>query len=102
MCASLRVIVPISLENGTAIGPKNACSYADIVAEEVDKQVLASQIVYPELKGWFRFRDDNLYFGEGRLSDFRYFSKGLISLTKVNGVDGLEVMLKFNRAHYPC
>ena len=43
-------------ENGTAIGPKNACLHADIVTEEIDN--LESQIVYQELKCWFRFRDD--------------------------------------------
>ena len=29
-------------ENGTAMGPKNSCSYADIVAKEIDKKVLGS------------------------------------------------------------
>jgi hypothetical protein len=36
-------------ENGTAMGPKNSCSYADIVAENIDKKVLASRTIYPEL-----------------------------------------------------
>ena len=31
---------------------------AHIVAEEIDKQVLSSRTIYPELKCWFRFRDD--------------------------------------------
>ena len=47
-------------ENGTAMGPKNSCSYADIVAEEIDKKVLESRSIYPELRCWFRFRDDTI------------------------------------------
>lgn len=45
-------------ENGTAMDTKNACSYADIVAEEIDKNVLASHTIYPELMSWFRFCDN--------------------------------------------
>ena len=42
-------------ENATAMGLKNSCSYADIVAENIDKKVLASHILFPELKRWFCF-----------------------------------------------
>ena len=52
--------------NGTAMGPKNSCSYADIVAEFIDTEVLKSRQVYPELRCWFRFRDDTFVFKEGR------------------------------------
>ena len=45
-------------ENGTAMGPKNSCSYANIVAENIDQQVLAARTIYPELRCWFRFCDD--------------------------------------------
>ena len=38
-------------ENGTAMGPKNSCSYADIVAEEINKQDLESRTIHPELEG---------------------------------------------------
>jgi hypothetical protein len=32
-------------ENGTAMGPKISCSYADIVAENIDQKVLASRTI---------------------------------------------------------
>ena len=47
-------------ENGTAMGPKNSCSYANIVAENIDQQVLAARTIYPELRCWFRFCDDTI------------------------------------------
>ena len=47
------------------MGPKNVCSYAVIVPEGVDKQVLSSQTIYLELKCWFRFRDDTFTLGRG-------------------------------------
>ena len=59
--------------NGTAMGPKNSCSYADIVAEHVDRRVLESKTSYPELKSWFRFRDDTFALWRGtvlRLNEF--------------------------------
>ena len=52
-------------ENGTAMGPKNSCSYADIVAEFIDIKVLETRQVYPELRCWFRFRDDTFAFWRG-------------------------------------
>jgi hypothetical protein len=47
-------------KNGTAMGPKSSCSYADIVAEHIDRKVLESKVIYPELYdlGIIRFRDD--------------------------------------------
>ena len=59
--------------NGTAMGPKNSCSYADIVAEHVDRRVLESKTSYPELMSWFRFRDDTFALWRGtvlRLNEF--------------------------------
>ena len=47
-------------ENGTAMRPKDSCSYADIVAEEMDKKVLESHSIYPEPRCRFRFRDDTI------------------------------------------
>ena len=42
--------------NGTAMGPKNSCSYTDISMTKVD-QVATSEGPYkPEY--WYRFRDD--------------------------------------------
>ena len=55
------------------MGPKNACSYADIVAKEVDKEVLASQTIYPELKCWFRFRDDTFVLSRGAVERLQSF-----------------------------
>ena len=52
-------------ENGTAMGPKNSCSYADIVAEFIDIKVLEFRQVYPELRCWFRFRDDTFALWRG-------------------------------------
>ena len=45
--------------------PKNACSYADVVAEEIDSQVLSSRDKFPELRCWFRFRDNMLVLWRG-------------------------------------
>lgn len=52
---------------------KNACSYADIVAEVIDNRVLNSHDKYPELRCWFRFRDDTFVLCRGseeRLQEF--------------------------------
>jgi hypothetical protein len=64
-------------ENGTAMGPKNSCSYADIVAEEIDKQVLRSQSIYPELKCWFRFRHDTILLWRGTVERLQAFFQDL-------------------------
>ena len=64
-------------EDGTAMGPKNSCSYADIVAEEIDKQVLESRTIYPELKCWFRFRDDTLVLWRGTVEGLQAFFRDL-------------------------
>ena len=36
------------------MGPKNACSYADIVTRDIDRQVLAAMSNFSELQCWFR------------------------------------------------
>ena len=59
------------------MGPKNSCSYADIVAEEIDKQVLESRTIYPELKCWFRFRDDTLVLWRGTIERLQAFFRDL-------------------------
>ena len=64
-------------ENGTAMGPKNSCSYADIVAENIDKKVLASQTIYPELRCWFRFRDDTIVLWRGSVEHLNAFFQAL-------------------------
>ena len=60
-------------ENGTAMGPKNSCSYADIVAEETDKKVLESRSIYSELRCWFRFRDDTIVLWRGSMERLQVF-----------------------------
>ena len=57
------------------MGPKNSCSYA--VAEEIDKQVLKSQSIYPELKCWFRFRDDSIVLWRGTVERLQAFFQDL-------------------------
>ena len=59
--------------DGTAMSPKNSCSYADIVAKCVDLRVLESKTIFPELRSLFRFRDDTFVLWRGtveRLSNF--------------------------------
>lgn len=51
--------------NGTAMGPKNSCSYADIVAEHIDFKVMESRSSFGELQSWFRFRDDTFVLWRG-------------------------------------
>jgi hypothetical protein len=64
-------------ENGTAMGPQNSCSYADIVAEEIDKKVLESRYIYPELRCWFRFRDDTIVLCRGTMERLQAFFQDL-------------------------
>ena len=64
-------------ENGTAMGPKNSCSYADIIAENIDKKALASCILFPELKCWFRFRDNTMVLWRGSVERLQAFFKAL-------------------------
>ena len=52
-------------ENGTVMGPKNSCLYADIVAENTDIQFLAACNVYLELRCWYRFCDDTFVLWQG-------------------------------------
>ena len=42
--------------HGTAMGPKNACSYADLAMGEIDFQAKFSGPIKPAL--WWRYRDD--------------------------------------------
>ncbi|CAB4042034.1 Hypothetical predicted protein, partial [Paramuricea clavata] len=43
-------------KHGIAMGPKNACSYADIAMGEIDRLAKTSGNIKPEL--WWRYRDD--------------------------------------------
>ena len=42
---------------GTAMGPKNACAYADTAIDKIDQDVLHGEWEYPPIL-WARFRDD--------------------------------------------
>ena len=42
--------------HGTAMDPKNACSYADLAMSEIDERVKSNSDIKPNL--WWRFRDD--------------------------------------------
>ena len=42
--------------HGTAMGPKNACSYADLAMGEIDFKAKFSGPIKPSL--WWRYRDD--------------------------------------------
>jgi hypothetical protein len=61
----------------SAMGPKNSCSYADIVEEEIDKKVLESRSIYPELRCWFRFRDDTIVLWRGTMERLQAFFQDL-------------------------
>lgn len=68
--------------DGTAMGPKNSCSYADIVAECVDLRVLEAKINFPELRSWFRFRDDTFVLWRGTVERLNNFFTVLNSFDK--------------------
>ena len=59
-------------KNGTAMAPKNSCSYADIFAEHIDNKVVDSKTLYPELRSWFRFRDDTFVLWRGAVQRLHY------------------------------
>ena len=59
------------------MGPKNSCSYAEIVAENIDQQVLAARTIYPELRCWFRFRDDTIVLWRGSVERLNAFFQAL-------------------------
>ena len=43
-------------KHGTAMGPKNACSYADLALGLIDEKARLGGVVKPLL--WWRYRDD--------------------------------------------
>ena len=71
-------------ENGTAMGPKNSCSYADIVAEFIDIKVLESRQVYPELRYvGLGLGMIHLHCGEAIRNVFKPFFKLLMGLIQI-------------------
>ena len=61
--------------HGTAMGPHNACSYADLSMGEFDDKALNGYKISPQI--WWRFRDDIFSFwehGEEALMEFLEFA----------------------------
>ena len=69
--------------HGTAMGPKNACSYADLAMGEIDEKVKSNSDIKPNL--WWRFRDDifDLWtLGQDKLLEFTEFINSIHSTIK--------------------
>lgn len=81
--------------HGTAMGPKNACSYADLAMGVIDQKA-KSGIIKPRL--WWRYRDDifDLWTqGTTKLNDFTDFINSLyptIKFTVVSSETSLNVL----------
>ena len=81
--------------HGTAMGPKNACSYADLAMGVIDKKAKSGEIK-PNL--WWRYRDDicDLWTqGHSKLNDFAWFINSLyptIKFTVVSSETSLNVL----------
>ena len=60
---------------GTAMGPHNACSYADLAMKEIDHKILyhdrPNDLVFPP--DWSRFHDDCFSLWFGRYDDLYLF-----------------------------
>ena len=68
--------------HGTAMGPKNACSYADLAMGEIDKLAKLGDI---KPFCWWRYRDDILDFwtlGEEKLQEFTDYINNLYPTIK--------------------
>ena len=94
--------------DGTAIGHKNSCLYADIVAECVDLRVLESKTIFRKLRSWFCFRSDTFVLSRGtveRLNNFftvlNSFDQNLQFTMDIGGKSlnflDLSILLKFDR-----
>ena len=67
--------------NGTATGAPNSCSYADLAAFNIDKNVLqAKRNTYQEIRYFGRYRDDCLPLWTGSLEKLELFLMILNSL----------------------
>ena len=81
--------------HGTAMGPKNACSYADLVMVVIDKKAKSGEIK-PNL--WWRYRDDTFDLwtkGHSKLNDFTRFINSLyptIMFTVLSSETSLNVL----------
>ena len=69
--------------HGTAMGPKNACSYADLAMGEIDKKAKSHATIRPNL--WWRYRDDIIDFwtlGLDKLFEFTEYINSLYPTIK--------------------
>ena len=69
--------------HGTAMGPHNACSYADLSMGEFDEKALKGYKIRPEI--WWRFRDDIFSLwehGEQALMEFLEFLNSIYPTIK--------------------
>ena len=64
--------------HGTAMGPKNACSYADIAMSEIDRLAKTAGKYKPSL--WWRYRDDIIDFWTEGLPALHEFTEFLNQL----------------------
>ena len=81
--------------HGTAMGPKNACSYADLAMGIIDKKAMSG---YIKLNLWWRYRDDifDLWtLGHAELLEFTQYINSLyptIKFTLVHSPTSLDVL----------
>ena len=64
--------------DGTAMGPKNACSYADISVSDIDNKVVEHEYLQPLC--WGRYRYDCFGLWNGSLEELRVFTSYLSSI----------------------
>ena len=64
--------------HGTAMGPKNACSYADLAMGEIDHKAKFCGPIRPSQ--WWRYRDDIFYLWQQGLSALNSFTDYINSL----------------------
>ena len=80
-------------QHGTAMGPKNACSYADLAMGEIDILAKEGGPVKPNL--WFRYRDDVVdvwTHGEEKLQEFTNYINALYPTIKFELVQSYETL----------
>ena len=64
--------------DGTAMGPKNACSYADVSVSKIDELVFQHEYLKPIC--WGRYRDDCFGLWNGSLEELCVFTSYLSSI----------------------
>ena len=94
---------------GTAMGPKNACAYADTAIDKLDREVLEGEWEYVPIL-WARFRDDVYVlwqYGQEKLNHFHDWLNNRIPGIKftlkssMHGTEFLDlsIYLKNNKLH---